>query len=158
MTRSISRWIPIALCCVPGVIATALLGGGIVLSGMTFSEFLGGSLGFGLLLLVLLVCPLSMSLMMRQMSRKNASSRESLRAGDCCLPKESDSALEPDRLSALRAEREALRAARSRQQFVQPLAPYAVEQRHKPGLVLGFAAATPAQLRYAVKAFAAAMG
>lgn len=102
------RWLPIALCCVPGVLAAALIGVGIALGGVSFGEFLSGPLGFGLIVLALLTCPLSMGLMMRRASKPNVSSGKSIMMADCCLPKEEVSTMENDRLSVLRKRREAL--------------------------------------------------
>lgn len=44
MTRSISRWIPIALCCLPGVFATILKGAALAIRGESVSAFLAAHL------------------------------------------------------------------------------------------------------------------
>jgi hypothetical protein len=108
MTRSISRWIPIALCCVPGVIATILIGAGIAVGGAAFSGFFSGPLGLGLTVLVLLACPLTMGLMMKRASKQNVLSRKSAMMTDCCVPGQQVSIVEADRLASLRRQRESL--------------------------------------------------
>lgn len=50
-------------------------------------------------------------------------------------------------------EQDALRAARALRLFIQPLGPYVIRKRRSPGLILGFADGTPAQIRYAMKTF-----
>jgi len=52
-------------------------------------------------------------------------------------------------------ERMMVHAARARGLFVQPLKPYVVERPQRPGLILGFAAAKPSQIRQAIKSLAA---
>ena len=54
-------------------------------------------------------------------------------------------------------EQDAVRAGRDCRLFIHPLGPYVMNNRQRPGLILGFAAGTPAQLRHAVSAFVAAI-
>ena len=56
-----------------------------------------------------------------------------------------------------RTEREAVAAATSCGVFVQPLGPYTLQRPLPPGLVLGFAAGTPAAIRHAVQRFSEAL-
>jgi GntR family transcriptional regulator/MocR family aminotransferase len=55
------------------------------------------------------------------------------------------------------SEDDALRAAKSCRLFVQPLKPYTLHWTCPPGLVFGFAEASPAQTRHAMKKFTAAL-
>lgn len=108
MTRSISRWLPIALCCVPGVMAVILIGGGVAVGGAAFSGFFSEPLGLGLTVLALLACPITMGLIMKQGSKRKEVSGKSAIMADCCLPGEPVSTIGVDRLAALRSQREAL--------------------------------------------------
>ena len=64
MDTKIRKWLPIALCCLPGVAVAAIVGVSIALGGATVSASLGGPLGIGLIVLAALSCPLSMYLLM----------------------------------------------------------------------------------------------
>src|SRR5438094_603780 len=66
MNTKLRKWMPIALCCLPGVAIAAIIGMGIAVGGAAVGAFLGGSLGIGLIVLTTLACPLSMYLMMTQ--------------------------------------------------------------------------------------------
>lgn len=108
MNTKLRRWLPHVLCCLPGVVAVAIVGVGLLLGETAFA----GPLGFGLIALALLACPMSMGLMMwRGMGRKAASGGSPGMAG-CCAPDEALAAFEAetsaDRLAALRDRREAL--------------------------------------------------
>ena len=100
MNTNLRKWIPIALCCLPGVAVAAIIGVGIALGGSAVGAFLGGPLGIGLVVLAALACPLSIGLMMRQRgsSQKPAQNDSQLMA-DCCAPGEEAST---DYLAALR--------------------------------------------------------
>ena len=103
MNTKVRRWLPIALCCLPGVAAVVVLAIGSAAGGAA----LGGSLRLVLIAFAMLACPLSMGLMMRRgMSRDGASGSHTM--ADCCVPGEQASTVESDRLAALRAKREAL--------------------------------------------------
>lgn len=108
MNAKLRKWMPIALCCLPGVAIVALVAIGAVVSGASLS----GPLGLGLIALAVLACPLSMGLMMRRGSNQNSAPGDSRMMADCCLPGETPMASEADssagRLAALRAQREAL--------------------------------------------------
>ena len=108
MSAQLKRWIPIALCCVPGIAIAVIVGIGIAFGGTAISASpLGsGSLGLGVIVLAMLACPISMMLMMRRGMRQNASGHSSILA-DCCAPGEQASP-ESARLTALRTQREAL--------------------------------------------------
>ncbi len=106
--NALKRWLPIALCCLPGIAVAAIVGVGIAGGG----AILGGPLGLGLITLAILACPLSMGWMMRGTNR-NTASRDSTMMADCCMPSEATSASSEagssaDRLAGLRAKREAL--------------------------------------------------
>lgn len=107
MNTKLRQWMPIALCCLPGVAVAAIIGAAIALGGATVGTTLGGPLGIGLIVLAALACPLSMYLMMtrqRGSSWKVTSNGSQLMA-DCCAPGEETSS---DRLESLRAQRESL--------------------------------------------------
>ncbi len=107
MNTKLRKWMPIALCCLPGVAAAAIIGVGIALGGSMVGASLGGPLGISLIVLAALACPLSMYLMMtrqRGSSEKPAPNGSQLMA-DCCAPGEEASS---DRLESLKAQRESL--------------------------------------------------
>jgi hypothetical protein len=93
------KWLPIALCCLPGIAAIAILG----IGGVAFGASLSGLLGLGLVVLAMLACPLSMALMMRR--QKAAGHSQSM--ADCCLPRQ-ETTKPTERLTVLRERREAL--------------------------------------------------
>lgn len=62
-----TKWLPIALCCVPGITITAIVGIGFIVGGVAF---INSPLSVGLLILALLACPFSMGLMMFKMNRR----------------------------------------------------------------------------------------
>jgi len=107
MNTKLRKWMPIALCCLPGVAVAAIIGVGIALGGSAVGASLGGPLGIGLIVLAVLVCPLSMGLiMMRQRgSSQKTTQNDSQLMADCCAPGEEASS---DRLESLRAQRESL--------------------------------------------------
>lgn len=59
MKSNLRQWLPMALCCLPGVAAVIL----ILLVG---APVLGGPLGWGLIALAMLACPIGLGLMMRR--------------------------------------------------------------------------------------------
>lgn len=107
MNANLRKWMPIALCCLPGVAIAAVIGVGIAAGGAALGTSLGGPLGIGLIVLAALACPVSMGLIMtrqRESNQKAASNSSQLMA-DCCAPGEEASS---DRLESLRAQRESL--------------------------------------------------
>jgi len=107
MNTKLRKWMPIALCCLPGVAISVVIGIGIAAGGAAAGASLGGPLGIGLIVLAALGCPLSMYLMMtrqRGSSQKAAPNSSQLMA-DCCAPGQEVSG---DRLESLRAQRESL--------------------------------------------------
>ena len=106
MNTKLRNWLPIALCCLPGVGIVAIVGIGLAVGGAAFGA---SPLGLGLVTLALLACPLSMGLMMWR-SRKAAPGSSSSMA--CCAPDAALAAFEAelpaDRLAVLRERREAL--------------------------------------------------
>ena len=107
MNTKLRKWIPIAICCLPGVAIAAILGIGIAVGGAAVGSSLGGPLGIGLIVLAALACPLSMYWMMtrrRRLSQK-VTSNGSQTMADCCAPGEEASS---DRLESLRTQRESL--------------------------------------------------
>ena len=107
MNAKIRKWIPIALCCLPGVAIAAIIGIGIALGGSVVGASLGGPLGIGLIVLAALACPLSMYLMMTRQrgSSRKATLNSSQLMVDCCAPGEETAS---DRLESLRTQRESL--------------------------------------------------
>ena len=107
MNTKVRKWIPIALCCLPGVAIAAIIGIGIALGGAAVGASMGGPLGIGLIVLAALACPLSMYLMMTRQrgSSQKVTSNGSQMIADCCAPGEETSS---DHLESLRAQRESL--------------------------------------------------
>ena len=98
-------WLPIALCCLPGVTA-AIVVIGLSAAGGALDVRFDGPLGLGLLALTLLACPLSMGLVMiRRELNRNMAPGGLVPRTNCCLPAE---AFSGKRLAALRARREVL--------------------------------------------------
>ena len=107
MHTKLRKWIPIALCCLPGVAIAVIIGVGIAVGGAAVGASLGGLLGIGLIVLAALACPLSMYLMMTRQrgSSQHPTQNSSQLMADCCAPGEEASV---DHLAALRAQRESL--------------------------------------------------
>ena len=107
MNANLRKWMPIALCCLPGVAIAVIVGVGIALGGAAVGASLGGPLGISLIVLAALACPLSMYLMMTRQrgSSQIATPNGSQMTADCCAPGEETSS---DRLESLRAQRESL--------------------------------------------------
>lgn len=101
------KWLPIALCCLPGVAVAAIVVIGMAFGGAVLSTTLSGPLGVGLLVLAVAACPMSMGLMMWRQRRSSQGTEmgHSSMGMECCAPGKGAS---PDRLAALRAQREAL--------------------------------------------------
>ena len=107
MNTKLRKWIPLALCCLPGDAIAAIIGITIAVGGAAVGASLGGPLGIGLIVLAALACPLSMYLMMTRQrgSSRNATPNSSQLMADCCAPGEETSS---DHLESLRAQRESL--------------------------------------------------
>ena len=107
MNTNVRKWIPIALCCLPGVAIATIVGVSIAVGGAAISTSLGGPLVIGLIVLAALACPLSMYWMMTRQrgSSQNVTSNGSQLAAACCAPGEEASS---DRLESLKAQRESL--------------------------------------------------
>lgn len=114
MSAQLRRWLPIGLCCLPGLAIAAFVGASVLLGGATFGVGLGGPLGFAIIALALLACPLSMGLMMRRSNRSASASTMSSMA--CCAPDEGipgmlnqpEASSRSERLAELVARREVL--------------------------------------------------
>ncbi len=109
MNARLRKWLPIGLCCLPGVAAVAIVGFGLIVGEATFGASPSGPLGLGLVALALLVCPMGMGLMMWRSQKVASGSSSGLPS--CCAPDEALAAFEAasaDRLAALRDRREAL--------------------------------------------------
>jgi len=109
MNAKLRRWLPIALCCLPGGVVVAIVGFGLITGKAAFGASLGGSLGLGLVVLAMLACPLGMGLMMWR--RMKAASGGSLSMASCCMPDEvasTPAAPSAEWLATLRDRREAL--------------------------------------------------
>jgi hypothetical protein len=97
MNDRVKKWMPVALCCVPGVAVAAIVGVGAILGG----AWLNGPIGTGLIAIGVLACPISHAVMMRRMGH-NAESGAATTTTDCCAPAASNN------LTSLRMRREAL--------------------------------------------------
>lgn len=107
MNIKLRKWMPIALCCLPGIAVAVIIGAGIALGGAAVGTSLGGPLGISLIVLAALACPLSMYLVMtrqRESSQKVTSNDSQLMTECCALGEETSS----DHLESLRAQRESL--------------------------------------------------
>ena len=109
MKINFRKWIPIALCCLPGVAVAAIVGVGLTAGGAAAGTWLGGPLGLGLIALALLSCPVSMGLMMMRQRGPMQQSMpgNSATVMDCCLPTQDEEA-STSQLASLRAKRESL--------------------------------------------------
>ena len=116
MKATFRKWLPIALCCVPGIAVAVIVGIGLAAGGAALGTSMGGPLGLALIGLAVLACPLSMGLMML---RQRGSRENSARVGggsptmaDCCLPgqgiPDAEAGAPGSRLASLRAQRESL--------------------------------------------------
>ena len=112
MTATLRKWLPIALCCVPGIALAGLVGIGLAAGGTALGAAFGGPLGLAVILLAVLACPASMGLMMlRQRGLAEKSGRATLASpamADCCLPAQPQADAESASLATLRARRETL--------------------------------------------------
>ncbi len=77
MKAKLQKWLPIALCCLPGVVVAALVGLSLALGGAAVgaSPLGSGPLGLRLIALVTgsaVVCPVSMGLMMWRLGQSSA--------------------------------------------------------------------------------------
>ena len=115
MNAKLRKWIPIALCCLPGVAIAAIIGIGIAVGGAAVGASLGGLLGIGLIVLAALACPLSMYLMMTRQrgSSQHPAPNGSQLIADCCAPGEEASS---DRLESLRAQRKSIESELAKMQ------------------------------------------
>ena len=115
MSSRLKKWLPIGLCCLPGIAIAAMVGASVLLGGATFGVSLGGPLGIGILALAFLACPLSMGFMMWRSNRNMIAGATHAMAA-CCAPAEQTASMpdildvgsSPERLSQLVARREAL--------------------------------------------------
>ena len=108
MQARLRKWVPIALCCLPGIGVAVVVGIELARGGATFGGWLGGPFGVSLIALALLACPISMGLMMRRrLGSKEATGTASpaIPPADCCLP---GGEVPAERVARLRARREAL--------------------------------------------------
>ncbi len=99
----VKSWLPMALCCLPGVAVVTVV---VLSTAIGGASLISGPLGTGLVALAVLACPLSMGVMMWRGMRRNPTSDSSMM--DCCAPGKQPSTVESDRLMALRAQRKEL--------------------------------------------------
>ena len=107
MNTKLPKWLPIVVCCLPGVALAAVIGTSIAAGSATLGSSLGGALDIGLIVLAAFACPLSMGLMVtrnRASSQRHTSNGSQMMA-DCCAPGEEVSST---RLESLRAQRKSL--------------------------------------------------
>lgn len=107
MSEQLKRWLPLGLCCLPGVVVAVIAGTGALLGVASFGAGLGSPLGIGILALAALACPLSMGFMLWR-SQRQAPPRASSSMATCCMLGDPASAIEDDRLTILCTQREAL--------------------------------------------------
>lgn len=108
MNPKVKQWLPILLCCLPGV-ALVLL---VEIGGAVFGVTLNGPLGLDVLVLATLICPLSMGWMMWRAKHHNGTAGHLSMMANCCRPGETTADAQPEasvnRLAELRERREAL--------------------------------------------------
>src|SRR5712691_5154127 len=92
----VKRWLPLAVCCLPGIAAVAVITLGAI-AGIS----LDGPLS-GLLVLAILACPLTTFLMLARRQYSGDQSSASPRAAGCCVAP-SDFMVIQERLAVLRA-------------------------------------------------------
>lgn len=105
-------WLPVALCCVPGVAGVAIVVGGLILGGAAWTQVRSAPWLAGVIILGVLACPLAMGWMVLNRRRTSEVGREDRAMIDCCPPGEQPNVdrgqnLEA-RFSELRAEGRAL--------------------------------------------------
>ena len=114
MSSKARKWLPIALCCLPGVTLTAIWGMSLIVGGTAVGALWSGPLGLVLISAAMLACPVSMVLTMwhPHQARPEATAKNLTSMVNCCLPGETLAAIESDnptqRLTELRARRVAL--------------------------------------------------
>ncbi len=91
----LKRWMPIALCCLPAVAIAVVIGIEMAVGGALGGVFNGTDVG--LILMILLVCPLSMLWMMWRMQKRDAAGKSAGMVA-CCLPNQ-DSSQDVERFS-----------------------------------------------------------
>jgi hypothetical protein len=112
MSATLRKWLPIALCCLPGIALAGLVGIGLAAGGTAFGAAFGGPVGLTVIGLAVLACPASMGLMMLRQRRSDKkpgrAASTSLTVADCCLPGQPQADAEAASLAALRTRRETL--------------------------------------------------
>jgi len=112
MSATLRKWLPVALCCVPGIALAGLVGIGLAVGGTALGATFGGPLGLAVIGVAVLACPASMGLMMlRQRAsgeKSGGAAGASLATMDCCLPDQTQAGAEAASLAALRTQRETL--------------------------------------------------
>ena len=114
MSSKSRQWLPIALCCLPGVALAGIWGISLIVGGAAVGAFWSGPLGLGMISAAMLACPFSMGLTMwrPRQSRLNSATTSLTQTVVCCLPGETLAAFESDnptqRLTEFRARRVAL--------------------------------------------------
>lgn len=71
MSTKLRKWLPIALCCLPGIAVAAVVVLGLAFSSTAFGTSLDEPLGLALIALAVLACPLSMGLITWRRVRQN---------------------------------------------------------------------------------------
>lgn len=85
-TSYAKRWLPIALCCVPGLGAATFLGVGLLTDGVVMGPSLQGPAAIVVLAVALLACPLGMGVMLSWSRRRQAQSMPASESEVCCDP------------------------------------------------------------------------
>jgi hypothetical protein len=115
MFTRLKRWLPIGLCCLPGLAIAAIIGASVLLGGATFGMRLGGPLGVAILALAFLACPLSMGFMTWR-SNRNMPAVANQATATCCAHGDQTTSIpdilyvgsSPEHLAQLVDRREAL--------------------------------------------------
>ena len=112
--RPTRRWIPIALCCLPGLVAAGLVALGLAAGGTAWGNILGSPLGSALGAVFAMTYLGWIGWMSWRMMRRPSPSRPTRAAAECCEgvgPVPSDESIaNGERLALLIAQREHLEA------------------------------------------------
>lgn len=98
---TVRSWLPIALCCLPGVIVA------LAIIGPSFGLSLDGPFS-GLVALSLFACPLTMFLLISRRLRDDGIPNESAKVVGCCVSPDYFLTWERNRLSTLQAQQASL--------------------------------------------------
>lgn len=106
------RWLPVALCCVPGALALAVMGAALLTGGLVFGSGSSGGVLAVVAVLSLAACSVAMGWMTyRSVKARTAPGDGDGASVDCCFPMESSASARDssaaERIHRLKERREA---------------------------------------------------